>query len=290
MVARARRTRENIGFVRYVLELRVSHANVDFVGEQKLADLLGMFEQAAVEASQACGWDPRAYAAAQRVWMIRRTRVWRWAAVGGLDQLRVETQVADVRRARSLREYRVWSGSVLVAEAATDWVYCDVQRGRPVRIPEELAAALHGGGAVPHCERAPHPFETPAESPEIETVTVQPSHLDHVQHVNNATYVDFLDNAALSWCGRQGWPLARMLAEGGALRPVGVDVEYLDDAGVGEFLEVATWGRWERDEEGPPRAALFWQVIRRPSGSTLLRAFAHYRWRQRSPVLGAPPS
>lgn len=274
--------------MRYVFEQRVSHASVDFLGEQKLSALLGLLEQAAVEASQACGWGPEVYAAARGVWIIRRTRVCRSVAVGGLDQLRVETSVADVRRARSLREYVVWRGQTKVAEGASDWVYCDVERRRPARVPAELAAALYGGSPVPSLERSAHPLEIPQSSGYRTHFLVRPSHLDHMEHVNNAAYADFLEDAALDWCGQQGWPLEKMLAHGGALRPVAIDVEYLEDIGLGETLEVETWGRLE-DVEGPPSAGVFTQFVRRTGGAVAIRALSIYSWRTRASVLGRAP-
>lgn len=277
--------------MRYHCGHRVSHAEVDFVGEQKLSSLLGLCERAAVEASAACGLGPEAYARAARVWIVRRTRLWRFAPVGGLDQLDIETAIADVRRARSLREYRVWCGPRLVAEAATDWVYCDLVERRPVRVTDTLVAALAGDRRVPSLERAPHPtLELPVAHSRRCTVMVRPSHLDHVQHVNNATYADLLDDAALDWCADRGWPVSRMLEHGGALRPVGIDIEYLEDATAGEGLEIETRGTLDMPPGARvPQAASFAHSVRRRDGAIVARAATVFAWRWRAPVLGRPP-
>src|SRR5690606_7053855 len=91
----------------YVLTHRVSHADVDLLGEIKVTALLGLLEQAAVEASWDCGFDPAWYTQNGRVWIIRRTRLERRLPVGGGDVLQVATHVLDWRRARSLRAYEV---------------------------------------------------------------------------------------------------------------------------------------------------------------------------------------
>src|ERR1700687_196751 len=122
----------------YRLERRLSHADVDFVGELKVAALLGLLEQAAVEASTEAGFDPAWYAREGRMWIIRRTRLERFRPVGGSDTLEVETHVADFRRARSLRRYHVRRDGVIVAEATTDWVFCDVTSGRPMRYSDAM--------------------------------------------------------------------------------------------------------------------------------------------------------
>ncbi|GIW44381.1 MAG: hypothetical protein KatS3mg077_1663 [Candidatus Binatia bacterium] len=274
----------------YVLEQTVSHARVDFLGEQKISDLLGMLEQAAVEASQACGWDPRAYAQVSGVWIIRRTRVCRWQPVGGLDRLRIVTQVADIRRARSLREYTVWRGMRLIAEAVTDWVYCDVHRSRPARVPAELARALHGKDTPPSFERVELPWPELHGAPVRFRSRVAPSHLDHLQHVNNASYADLFDDAVLDACGTHGWPCSRMLAAGGCLRPVALDLEYLDAASGGDEIEIETWSQWTARGDEPPQSAEFWQLARRTSDASIVaRAVSSYLWRRRAPVLGLPP-
>ena len=79
---------------RYALEHRVSHADVDLLGEIKVAAVLGLLEQTAVEASWDCGFDPSWYTAQGRVWIIRRTRLERLLPVGGGDRLQVATHVA----------------------------------------------------------------------------------------------------------------------------------------------------------------------------------------------------
>jgi acyl-CoA thioester hydrolase len=172
----------------YRLQRRLSHADVDFLGELKVPALLGLLEQAAVEASTAAGFDAARYTREGRIWIIRRTRLQRLVPVGGGDTVEVETRVADFRRARSLRRYTVRRHSEVVAEATTDWVYCDLQTGRPVRVPEALQSAFMGGAAT---EALPRAESLPAGAPGVPaefTLTVQPSHLDHVGHVNNAVY------------------------------------------------------------------------------------------------------
>ena len=69
----------------YRLQQRLSHADVDFLGELKVTALLGLLEQAAVEASSAAGYDAPRYMQEGRIWIIRRTQLQRGRAVGGTD-------------------------------------------------------------------------------------------------------------------------------------------------------------------------------------------------------------
>jgi acyl-CoA thioesterase FadM len=277
----------------YRLERRLSHADVDFLGELKIPALLGLLEQAAVEASTAVGFDAARYTREGRIWIIRRTRLERFVPVGGGDELEVETRVMDFRRARSLRHYTVRRGPAPVADATTDWVYCDLQAGRPARIPEELQRAFTDGESLPTLPRAASlAASVPAEALTYE-LTVQPSHLDHVTHVNNAVYASYLEDGAFALFAAHNWPLSRMLAVGGALRIRCLDIEYLSDAVVTDHLVVHSWlidaAPLTASSDEPPRAVLVRQAITRADGTAVMRAQSEWVWRGKPPVVGGVP-
>lgn len=282
---------------RYALEHRVSHADVDLLGEVKVTALLGLLEQAAVEASWDCGFDPGWYTAQGRVWIIRRTRLERLLPVGGGDRLRVETQVLDWRRARSLRGYEVRradaaSSGSLVARATTDWVYCDLASGRPASVPEAMRRGFTGESEVtlPRAQALP---EAGDGEPVIMPLVVRPSLLDHVTHVNNAAYAAMLEDGAFELFATRGWSVPRMLEHGGALRMRWIDLEYLDDAVAGDALLVRSWLRdpaWDADDgAGAPRGARLLQSIARADGGRVMRAASDWIWRRRPGVLGGVP-
>ena len=57
-----------------------------------------------------------------------------------IDRLRVETRVESMSAASSIRRTRIVrpSDGAVLFESATDWVYVDLRRGRPARIPAEV--------------------------------------------------------------------------------------------------------------------------------------------------------
>ena len=259
-----------------------------------MSALLGFLEQAAVEASADGGFDPARYTADGRVWLVRRTRLERLRPVGGGDSLALSTHVSDFRRARSLRRYEVnrtgghaGSDDAPVVRASTDWVYCDVASGRPVSVPDEMKIGLFGTTDAPSQDRAPR-VNPPSEPPAgVFTITVRPSHLDHMRHVNNAVWADFLEDAALALFAERGYGLGEMLEEGGALRIRSLDIEYLGDARLGQALEVQTW---LPDDPGlPGKSPTVVQTIARSDGQRLLRARSAWSWRTRPHVLGGIP-
>jgi acyl-CoA thioester hydrolase len=295
---------------RYALEHRVSHADVDVLGEVKVTALLGLLEQAAVEASSNCGFDPAWYTAQQRVWIIRRTRLERTVPLGGSDRLRVATHVLDWRRARSLREYTIErltddGAAVPAVHGTTDWVYCDLVSGRPVSVPENMRRAFSGSEEItlPRARAIP---EAGAGEPVVLPIVVRPSLLDHVTHVNNAAYAALLEDGAFELFAAAGWSVARMLEQGGALRIARIDIEYLDDAVAGDALLVKSWivpagadsadtetspvtHALACDEPGTPRELRLLQTITRVDGSRILRAASDWVWRRRPAVLGGVP-
>jgi len=295
---------------RYALEHRVSHADVDLLGEVKMTALLGLLEQAAVEASWDCGFDPGWYTAQGRVWIIRRTRLERLRPVGGGDRLRVATRVLDWRRARSLRSYEVSctdgpAAGTLVARATTDWVYCDMTTGRPVSVPEEMRRGFTGDEDVTLPRARALPEEGDGE-PVTMPLVVRPSLLDHVTHVNNAAYAAMLEDAAFALFAARGWGVARMLQAGGALRMRTLDLEYLDDAVAGDDLLVRSWLAPDDAAEGSPTAdgvgtapwpgdgdvpaaTRLQQSIARAAGGRIMRAASAWVWRRRPAVLGGVP-
>ena len=227
---------------------------------------MGFLEQTAIEASADAGFDPERYASLNSAWLVRRTHVERLAPVGGGDSLSISTHIADLRRARSLREYEVARTGgyqrrtpALAARATTDWVYYDVERSRPASVPPEMKQGLFGE-ATPIARKRPAAVEIPPE-PEAGkfTTVVQPSHLDHMMHVNNAVWADFLEDAGLALFAHRGLGIAKMLERDGALRIGALDVEYLENAELGEKFVVRSWlenPAWEPGQEPALRQAI----------------------------------
>ncbi|MGH7859681.1 MAG: acyl-CoA thioesterase, partial [Candidatus Binatia bacterium] len=69
----------------------------------------------------------------------------------------------------------------------------------------------------------------------------------------------------------RGWPLERMLAAGGYVRPALHDLEYLEEARHGEGLRCVTW-------PGPTAGERFCEVLRERDGARLTRARSRWQW------------
>ena len=115
--------------------------------------------------------------------------------------------------------------------------------------------------------------------------------LDPLGHANNATYLNYLEQAAIDHAAAAGFPTDRLRAEHGAVFIARRhEVDYLRPALADDWQRVATWGvamtgaravrayeivRLPREEvaDGPPRDDLVApDAVPPPSGEVLLRA------------------
>ncbi|MEO5705190.1 MAG: hypothetical protein ABIZ52_07780, partial [Candidatus Limnocylindrales bacterium] len=149
--------------------------------------------------------------------------------------------------ARRLGECHLADGR-LAARVITDWVLLDA-RNRIVRIPDDFGVVFVNPEATDEILRVPPPEGAPAFSL---TLGVRPRDLDPLDHVNNAVYVDWLDEALEA----AGWrPIPPDTAETWRL-------EYLASAERGDEVVVDLHG-----EAGAWRAR-----IRRTGSAELMRA------------------
>jgi acyl-CoA thioester hydrolase len=73
-------------------------------------------------------------------WVIREHKVEYFLPAFEGEEIEIRTWVEDVRRVRSLRKYEFISksdGRVLV-KGETDWVFVDIQTGRPQPVPQKV--------------------------------------------------------------------------------------------------------------------------------------------------------
>ena len=89
--------------------------------------------------------------------------------------------------------------------------------------------------------------------------TVRPSDQDSFRHVNQARYVDYIDDTR--WFAAQSGQAAALVG-----RLTGLSVEYIREAHAGESLEMETWVVDDRTRA--------YELTRQPSGEVLMRGQA----------------
>ena len=229
--------------------VRFDEAGAD--GLMRTSSLLRYAQDIAWRHSEDLGFDRSWYTERGRWWVVRSVELEVLAPVAMGRTLRVATAVIGHRRiwARRRGEFRLAEGT-LAAVASTDWVIVD-ERGRILRIPGDF------GDAFPNVELegdiirvAPPPV--PARAAGL-NLRVRPQDLDPMGHVNNAVYLDWIEEAVLE----AGDPAA---ATG---IPRRVAIEYAASAEPGDLLEAVAW----RADGG------WWVRLTRPAdGANVLRA------------------
>lgn len=122
----------------FVLEVRVGPEDIDRLGHASNQVYLRWVLEAALAHSTALGLPEEAYLARGQAWVVRRHELeYLRPALAG-DRLAIETRVASMSVASSLRRTAIRRDGELLLRASTDWVYVELSRGRPARIPKDV--------------------------------------------------------------------------------------------------------------------------------------------------------
>ena len=233
----------------YLTGYRVRFDEAGPNGLARPSTLLRYAQDVAWRHSEDLGFDRDWYRARGVGWVVRAVALELHAPIPMGRTLLVSTAVVGHRRiwARRLGECRLEDGR-LAARVTTDWVLLD-GRNRIVRIPDDFGVVFVNPEVKDEILRVPPPEGHVAHSLALD---VRPRDLDPLDHVNNAVYVDWLDEAleaagfrAAAGDGAQTWRL-----------------EYLASAGRGDEITVELHGD----------AAAWTARIRRRDGPELLRA------------------
>jgi acyl-CoA thioester hydrolase len=158
---------------RFAAYFRVRHYEADALGHVNNAAYLHYLEQAAIEHSAAVGYPLRRYQEMGTLFIVRRHEVDYLRPASPGDVLEVVTWAAEIRGPKAVRNYEVYRhaqaasevGTVAVpaddllppthvpaseplVRARTQWVYVELESGRPLRVPAELIGAFMGPGTT----------------------------------------------------------------------------------------------------------------------------------------------
>lgn len=224
---------------------RVRHYECDAYGHVNQANYLRYMQEAAFDASAEAGYSFARYEQMRRLWLVRETEIEYLAPLHYGDSVQVTTWVEDFRRVRSRRAYELHHAASgrLVARGRTDWAFLDMDTGRPASIPAEMIRAFLPEGLstpLPPRERFP---DSPQPPPGAfhQSRRVEWRDLDPAQHVNNATYLSYIEDCGIQASTAHGWPAQRMSREGFLMVARHHRIAYRQPALLGEQLELRTW-------------------------------------------------
>ena len=195
--------------------------------------------------SERMGFDRDWYAERSLAWVVRAAALVILQPTPLGATLAMTTAVTGFRKVwvRRRTEARLPDGT-LALWVHTDWVMIG-ERGLPGRVPPEFPAAFAAAPGVFEPGRVPLP-PTPAGAV-LTQAAVRPRDLDPMGHVNNAAYVDFLEEALIG----SGVSATAAIAA----TPRTVRLEYVLPAAPGARLTGAAWS----DDVGG-RAGWAWRL------------------------------
>ena len=202
----------------------------DAGGAMRPSSLLRAVQDLAWQHSNAAGFDRDWYQEHGLTWLVRFVDLRMGAAIESGTTLRMTTRITGLRRVWARREtqIRVADAPDPVAGTTIDWVLVDTV-GRPARVPDAIVngfdqeaptftpARVHL--AVPPLEPTSHPWRVGVRD------------LDPMAHVNNATYLDIMDEVMAGATGTLVGPNP----------PVRYEVEYLRSAMPASVVSVRDW-------------------------------------------------
>ncbi len=215
-------------------------------------------------------------------WVMHETEISIVRPLKSGDDFDFTIWLQEWRRVRGTRcfELRIKDGGELVAQGVQEIVVLDSTTLRPVSPPEHLIDNLRMQDArvVPR-----HPFPKPAipDAAAFETErAVEWRDLDWQEHVNNAIYPEYAEEASAQALAALGWPPDALKAAGCALTNRRVHIQYPASASWGERLKLttalvelnSTGGTWyvdmvrQADKERVARCILEWAAIDRITG------------------------
>jgi acyl-ACP thioesterase len=233
----------------YLAGYRVRFDEAGPDGRIRTSVLLRYAQDVAWRHSEELGFDRGWYQARGLGWVVRGVELQLDEPIPIGHTLRVSTAVVGHRRiwARRLGECGLADGRP-AASVTTDWVLLDA-RNRVVRIPEDFGIAFTNPEVQSEILRVPAPAGEVVGEVEVR---VRPSDLDPLGHVNNAVYVDWLEEALEG----AGWRAATEAL------PRSYRLEYLASAGRADRVTVALRGE----------ARAWTASIHRSDGAELVRA------------------
>jgi acyl-CoA thioesterase FadM len=211
-----------------IYRVRFDEAGAD--GALRSSGYLRFAQDVAWQHSETAGFDRAWYADRRLHWLVRCAELSITAPVPYGATLEVTTRVIGWRRvwARRQTTFRLEGTDPEVAFALTDWVLLDA-RGRPASVPDGIAQRFTDG--VPSFTPARVDLPPTPASAAVMAATVSFADIDPMAHMNNAAYLDLLDQGVVARLGT----------------PRGYRVEYLRPAGPGAELRGSLWpldGRW----------------------------------------------
>jgi len=127
----------------YKFEIDVTAQDVDLNGHVNNVVYIQWMQDAAIAHARVSGCT-KASQAVGATWVVRTHHIEYLSPLFSGDKVTVLTWPANFQRVRSTRKYKFVRGKdgAVIARAETDWVFVNVNTGKPQSIPDEVRNTL----------------------------------------------------------------------------------------------------------------------------------------------------
>lgn len=196
----------------FVHPLTVTLYDLDLRGEVPCSTIFRYFEETAMRGSSHFGFTLEWYREHGQFWVIRTLQLERSCAPQYMDELEIRTWISSMTRVRSDRNYEIRRATDrrVIARGIANWVYIDAAQLTPTRIPPEITGMFdaHEPPALYPIGKVLLDSGTPAQFEQVMVRRAQFYEADSAHHVNNAVYVDWIEEAVRAALGAMGCTLA----------------------------------------------------------------------------------
>lgn len=173
---------------------KVGYMDINPVFRMKLGAFSQLLQEAAVTHSERVGIHSRELVANGTVWVLNKMAFeFRRLPTFGED-IRVLTWHKGSRGFKAYRDFEVFAGEELLVSVTSLWLFIDLKKKRPRRIPPEWQEVytVESGEALDfdlNSWQPGHPGTNAATIP----ITLRSSDFDPQGHVNHTAYFDFIE-------------------------------------------------------------------------------------------------
>ena len=259
---------------------RVRWAELDASGTVSPANYLRYLIETAWDWGDAVGLGVNDSQALGIAWLIRETEIRFLHPLHHNEIFDFTIWLANWQRVRGTRcfELKFKESGTVIAQGTQQIVCIDANTARPVSLAEDVIDRFRlDNPRVFPFERFPKVASV--ETPYTMQRQVEAMDLDVYEHVNNAIYMDYAQEAAAQVFSAQGWPPMKLAEANLAIVTRCVHIQYLSVATWGETLNISTQMLNVKDTggshyvsmtraDGSPvtECILDWELIDRKSG------------------------
>ncbi|GAE90445.1 acyl-[acyl-carrier-protein] thioesterase [Acetivibrio straminisolvens] len=177
---------------RFSKEYEVHYYEINAMQELTLLSLLNYLEDCAISHSASAGYGVNELKAADSGWVLNRwsLKIDRFPRLR--EKITVETWASSFERFYGYREFFITdSSNKTIVKASSVWIYFNIKKRRPMRIPLEMGDAY----GIDEAKALEEPFadlDFDFEPEVFEEFPIKRSDIDTNNHVNNKKYVDWI--------------------------------------------------------------------------------------------------